>query len=225
MTLSEKIFSLRTARKLSQQELAEALEVSRQSVSKWETGQAVPDLDKIIRLADLFSVSVDELVREEERPRPTEPHQPQVVYLKEKRSLTRTQTVGVCVELIGLALDFLGLVGEGSLLILAGTALIILGLPLLLAKQHPWLILGFLAVALSWVVFNPYTSVTPLGLWGGVRALITYLSFPEAQSPAYLMGIAIALGRGLLTLVLFVLAWRGWRRSRSGNQEEQPPEE
>ena len=225
MTLSEKILSLRTARKLSQQELAEVLEVSRQSVSKWETGQAVPDLDKIIRLADLFSVSVDELVREEERPRPAEPPQPQVVYLKEKHSLTRTQTVGVCVELIGLALDFLGLVGEGSLLILAGTALVILGLPLLLAKRHPWIILGFLAVALSWVVFNPYTSVVPLGLWGGVRALITYLSFPEAQSPAYLMGIAIALGRGLLTLVLFVLAWMAWRRSRSGSQEEQPPEE
>lgn len=225
MTLSEKIVSLRTARKLSQQELAEVLEVSRQSVSKWETGQSIPDLDKIVRLADLFGVSVDELVREEERPQPPVPPQPQVVYLKEKHSLTRTQTVGVCVELVGLALDFLGLVGEGNLLILAGTALVILGLPLLLAKRHPWIILGFLAVALSWVVFNPYTSITPLGLWGGVRALITFLSFPEAQSPAYLMGIAIALGRGLLTAALLVLAWRAWRRRSDRGKVEEPGEE
>jgi len=65
MTLAEKILKLRTARGLSQGDLAEALEVSRQSVSKWETGQSVPDLDKIIKLADMFGVSVDELVREE----------------------------------------------------------------------------------------------------------------------------------------------------------------
>ena len=46
---------------MSQGDLADRLEVSRQSVSKWETGQSVPDLDKIIKLADLFGVTVDEL--------------------------------------------------------------------------------------------------------------------------------------------------------------------
>ena len=64
MSLSEKILSLRTGLGLSQEELAEKLEVSRQSVSKWETGQSVPDLDKFIRLADLFGISVDELARD-----------------------------------------------------------------------------------------------------------------------------------------------------------------
>ena len=57
MSLAEKIFSLRTARSMSQDDLAEKLEVSRQSVSKWETGQSTPDLDKIIRLSDLFGVT------------------------------------------------------------------------------------------------------------------------------------------------------------------------
>ena len=70
MPLSEKILHLRTQRGMSQEELAAALSVSRQSVSKWETGQSVPDLDKLIRLADLFGVTVDELVREGERPDP-----------------------------------------------------------------------------------------------------------------------------------------------------------
>ncbi len=70
MTLGEKILSLRTARDMSQDDLAEKLEVSRQSVSKWETGQSTPDLDKIIKLADLFGVSVDELVRDVDAPQP-----------------------------------------------------------------------------------------------------------------------------------------------------------
>ena len=64
MTLAERIFSQRTQMGLSQEELAEQLGVSRQSVSKWETGQSVPDLDKLIKLADLFGVTLDELARE-----------------------------------------------------------------------------------------------------------------------------------------------------------------
>ena len=63
MTLAEKITVLRGERKLSQGDLAEKLNVSRQSVSKWETGQSVPELDKLIKLADLFGVSVDVLDR------------------------------------------------------------------------------------------------------------------------------------------------------------------
>lgn len=62
MNLSEKIYVLRTAKNLSQGDVADALDVSRQSVSKWENNSAVPDLDKIIKLAELFGVSLDELV-------------------------------------------------------------------------------------------------------------------------------------------------------------------
>ena len=48
MKLHEKIYTLRTAKNLSQGDLAEILDVSRQSVSKWETGASIPDLDKLI---------------------------------------------------------------------------------------------------------------------------------------------------------------------------------
>ena len=63
VTLGERIYQERTARRLSQTELAEALEVSRQSVSKWETNASVPDLDKLVRMCELFGVSMDSLVR------------------------------------------------------------------------------------------------------------------------------------------------------------------
>ena len=63
MSLGERIYRLRTEKNLSQGDLAERLEVSRQSVSKWENDNAVPDLEKIIALSEIFEGSLDELVK------------------------------------------------------------------------------------------------------------------------------------------------------------------
>ena len=62
MTLGEKIQELRRKNAMSQDVLAEKLEVSRQAVSKWERDEAIPETDKIVRLAQLFSVSTDYLL-------------------------------------------------------------------------------------------------------------------------------------------------------------------
>lgn len=70
MNLGEHIYRLRTERNLSQGDLADALEVSRQSVSKWENNSAVPELDKLIRLAQIFGITIDELVTGQEQPSP-----------------------------------------------------------------------------------------------------------------------------------------------------------
>lgn len=210
MTLSEKILHLRSQKGLSQLELAEQLGVSRQSVSKWETGQSVPDLDKLIKLADLFSVSVDELVREGERPQPEPQPEPQVVYVREKYSLTGTQRAGICAEAAGLILALLGVAGLGALSTLVGVGLLLLGLPLLLAKKHPWIILGWMVVGISLAIFNPHTSVAPWGLVGGVQRIWVYLAFGERYI-SYLFGGLIGIVRGLLTLVLLGLTWRAWK--------------
>lgn len=61
--LSEKIRDLRKKSGLSQEELAEKLDVSRQAVSKWELGAAVPTADKLLELSDFFGVSLDYLMR------------------------------------------------------------------------------------------------------------------------------------------------------------------
>ena len=66
MTLSEKILMLRKQKGWSQEELAEQLGVSRQSVSKWESGTSLPDLNRILDLSRLFSVSTDFLLKEAE---------------------------------------------------------------------------------------------------------------------------------------------------------------
>ncbi len=61
--LSEKIRDLRKKSGLSQEELAAKLDVSRQAVSKWELGTAVPTADKLLELSDFFGVSLDYLMR------------------------------------------------------------------------------------------------------------------------------------------------------------------
>ncbi len=62
MKIAEQIAHLRTRAGLTQGDLADKLEVSRQSVSKWETGASVPEIDKLVKMAELFGVSLDELV-------------------------------------------------------------------------------------------------------------------------------------------------------------------
>ena len=64
MTLGEKIYSLRIKNGLSQEAFGEKLSVSRQSVSKWETDQSLPELDKIVLISNLFMVSTDYLLKE-----------------------------------------------------------------------------------------------------------------------------------------------------------------
>ncbi len=63
MNISATLYQLRTARGLSQEALAEALDVSRQAVSKWETGAAVPDVDKIVQLSEFYGVTTDFLLK------------------------------------------------------------------------------------------------------------------------------------------------------------------
>lgn len=64
MTMGEKILNMRKARGWSQEELAERVGVTRQAVSRWESGSAKPDADKIIAVCDLFGVSADYLLRD-----------------------------------------------------------------------------------------------------------------------------------------------------------------
>ena len=69
MTLRENIVRLRTQKNWSQGDLADALGISRQSVSKWETDASIPELDKLLKLSELFGVTLDELVRGEDAPK------------------------------------------------------------------------------------------------------------------------------------------------------------
>ena len=67
MTLGEKIKMLRIANQLSQESLASLLDISRQSVSKWEQGISNPSSEKLIRVSELFNISIEDLLNEDIR--------------------------------------------------------------------------------------------------------------------------------------------------------------
>lgn len=66
MTFGEKLKQLRIGEEYSQEQLAEKLHVSRQAVTKWESGAGLPDIDNLKTVADLFDVTLDSLLRDEE---------------------------------------------------------------------------------------------------------------------------------------------------------------
>ena len=65
MNIGEKIFYLRTSKGFSQEEMADELKISRQTISKWELGMAVPDTDKIVAISRMFKVTTDFLLFDE----------------------------------------------------------------------------------------------------------------------------------------------------------------
>lgn len=64
MSLGEKLLSLRKKKGLSQEEVADLLHVTRQTVSKWETDQSTPDFDKVVPICKLYDISTEELFGE-----------------------------------------------------------------------------------------------------------------------------------------------------------------
>ena len=75
MTFGEKLQSLRQRAGMSQDALAERLQVSRQAVSRWERDETMPETDKVVALADIFGVTTDYLLRLQ--PEQTEPEEKQ----------------------------------------------------------------------------------------------------------------------------------------------------
>ena len=163
MTLGQTITRLRTVKGLSQGALAEELGVSRQSVSKWETDASVPELEKLMKMATLFEVSIDELVTGEPFTPPEAPP-PQVVVVEKKRE--KRKTVGFVFLALSL---FCLLSGNIWLQVLLALPCLMVGIVCLLVGWHPGLCslwaVGFLidsytrfATGLSWraVRLTPY---------------------------------------------------------------------
>lgn len=156
MTLGEKIISLRTLHKMSQGDLAEKLNVSRQSVSKWETGASVPELDKLIMMSELFHITMDELVKSDTIPEKNteETSEPQTICVSPKNEHNTNRIVGFMLLGIGLLGVVLGLLFNEAISLLC-LCLAIYGVIILVAKKHPGIVCGwFSTLLLSIPMFN-----------------------------------------------------------------------
>ena len=122
MEFNKKLQKLRRVRNLTQEELAEAVFVSRTAVSKWESGRGYPNIDSLKELSQFFSVSIDELIR---------PDEVVIAAERDKREFAGRQTSLICgvFDVLLALLLFMPAFGNGpddpsavSLLALSGTS-------------------------------------------------------------------------------------------------------
>lgn len=219
MYLSDKIMLLRKKAGLTQEELAELLEVSRQSVSKWENGTSIPDMEKIVRLSDVFLVSTDALLRDDisveseevttEVLEPTSEQAPLFPvsldmaqdFLHDTRVQTKKTALGIlCFVLSPGALIFLGLLAEET-----GNA------------EAPSFLFGFIALAVlitlglylvisSQIKLKPYEPLQtePLDTAYGVTGLAQREM--ESSTPIFIRKLVLSIGLFIISPVPLILA-------------------
>lgn len=190
MQLGETIYRLRTRRGMSQGDLADALDVSRQSVSKWETCSATPDLDKLVKMSSLFGVTLDELVKGEApaaEPQPQAQPEPQVIYVERAEPpMPRRKIAGFA--LFGLAIltvllcAILGNMLAGVLFSLPFWAC---GAVCFLFQKHVGLWCGWTAFFLVDVYLRFATGTA----WGGIRFLIMQFAYASALRGMICLGM------------------------------------
>ena len=210
MTLGESITCLRTQKGWSQGDLADALDVSRQSISKWETDTSVPELEKLIWLSELFGVTLDALVRGEQAETQMEnaahAAPPQSAPTSPAPAVSHTHTVaGVILLCFGAAVFLLLLLLGGGLASLFYAAPFLLcALVCFTAKRHVGLWCGW-AVFISLDLYLRYAT----GLsWSQV-----FLTFRWEASWNYVrLAVAWAQFLGMLAMLLCTLrAYRALR--------------
>lgn len=203
MTLGENIARLRAERGLSQGELAEALDVSRQSVSKWETSTSVPELDKLLRLSEVFGVSLDRLVKgetgEEKRPEQKDP-------LPETEG--RTQAIPLARMVAGNVLLAVGVLGLVLLLIFGGIELL-LGLFFVL----PLVLCGLICLRVRnrvglWCVWALY--IHQQVYWTYATGLTWSVVLWTAQWTPEQNYVRLAVAWVMLVVRLLLLVWTLW---------------
>lgn len=199
MDLGERLYQLRKARNLSQGEVADALGVSRQSVSKWENNTSVPELDKLVKLGELFGLTLDELVKGEAAPAPAG-------RLEQSRPASGPAGGRRIAAIVLLVCG-----GVGTLLFCA-TLLIYLTLWLMLAGLLCWHVQEHLGLCLGlsfWMFLVVYFQVTSILSPWNVLIPAVYRAYP----PSYILLDWLLLLPLLLFLGLAVrAAWRQFDR-------------
>ena len=200
MNLGESIYRLRTRQQLSQGDLADALEVSRQSISKWENNNAVPELDKLVKMSDLFGVTLDELIRGTP---PAPPEAPAAVSPPAPAGLSGRKVAGIVLLCMAfLVVLVFTLMGSFPVGLLFATPFVACGVICLTVARHTGLWCGWAAFFLVDVYFRYGTGVTwhlalmTIGFqpeWNYMRLAIAWAELILAA--ALLAATVLALGR------------------------------
>ena len=198
MKLHEKIYRLRTEKKLSQGDLAEILDVSRQSVSKWETGASIPDLDKLVKMSDLFGVTMDFLVREEIEEMDAKVSNPIEHTHEEDEKRESPQNTVIVKEAFPIRKLF------GALLFVSALIFLFLAWPLsVFAAVLGVLCFVFRKHTLLWCTWFTYFSLDIFLINGtGINRRVVFSPYAYSE-----WGVRILVHWGYLLLLVALIAW------------------
>lgn len=107
MELGKKIYELRKLSGMTQEQLADKLNISRQTLSKWENGASMPDVESAVRISELFHTSLEELLLEEETPMEKEKTQITLEDLMRINAHNRKMNLLLCSGLLFLAIGIM----------------------------------------------------------------------------------------------------------------------
>lgn len=197
MNIGERIHDLRIKRNMSQSDLAEALGVSRQSISKWETNTSIPEINKLVDMGKLFGVSLDELVCGTECGNPSETQQAEVNGHTAHSQIPNSRMVGI-ILLIAAAVIFLVFLILADLLaaLIFASPFFTLGAMCFFIKKHLGLWCGW---ALYIQVYTYFRYATGIRFWW---AFTPWIYRDDLVIHAI---IAWCMTLGLLTLVGFTI--------------------
>ena len=188
MNISDRIQSLRKAKGITQEQLADAVGVSRQAVSKWEAEQSMPDLERVVAMAEYFDVTTDYILRGIE-PAPT------------AQARERVSPRTMCI--IATALDAAGLIiGGGLWFEYQNWLCVAVMLIFQLAAVTVWLLTKGERPRWFWAVNVWFLSVIPSALIGALlRPMLS-------RVVAYY--VVSSLGKALFTLLYIIVPFTPW---------------
>ena len=213
LSIGERLYELRTKNNMSQGALAEKLDVSRQTVSKWENNMSVPEVEKILQLSEIFSVSADYILKGADFEKQPEPV---YVYVKdtestegvaEKKEKITRKYVGLTVAIISglLTAIFLLLSAAGFWMLAIPTAITtLIGIFIYKDIKHPWFIAAWIAFLSSNIFMFFFTAINPLLIFS-----------PLIYTEGYTVHLLFAYGIWAVLIALIVWSVKLFRKRKN----------
>ena len=239
MNFAENLRTLREKHGITQEQLAERMEVSRQTVSKWESGGSFPEMEKMMQLADLFSCTLDALLKGDLKKADSNEAG---LYEEHGNRMAKRVTAGVCLCILGLALqaamEFFLLDVSGIFFFSFALVAVILFVRAGIAssyfrKKHPY-VEPFYTEEQKERFHEKYTSALTAGI-GTLIASVIWLIFAEEVTgvenglPLSLFFLGAAIGVGLIVYIALQAskynieaynADNAWENSEEGKEND-----
>ena len=162
----ERIYKLRNRNNMSQGDLADKLDVSRQTVSKWENNMCMPEAEKLLQLSEIFGVSTDYILKGRTIVEP----EPVYIYVKDPESENASKYnekivrkyVGIVLAVVFALVSVLLIILGGWIFAILTGAAMVLGILLALDTKHPWLTVFWATYIVAMIIAPFISSINPL---------------------------------------------------------------